>query len=585
MLTTRSSQKFTTARKRAILEEWLNYFKGRSNALLPFEEVKQNLRLLDSAYKGLQEIELAKIVGSAGRYRDFSRTFLPKTDNTEQRWRQLQTVSEGVGFPPIEVYQVGEVYFVKDGNHRVSVARASGLKFIEAYVVEYKSPVPVEQEDDLAALILKAERAAFFEATKLAEIRPDQQIVFTEPGRYPQVREHIMFHKYLKEREFNREIPYQEALVSWYDHVYMPLVELIRQREVLKQLPGRTEADLYLWLVKHRAELESEAQVLSHIPDEKILDDFTDDKANLLTRLGRFLRQRLQRQNLPLEMERADFFANTQLDVLRPAQTIEFTELGSYQLVKEHIGFHKYLKEVELQEPLSYQAAVASWYDQVYEPLVRLIREKNLLDQFSKRTEADLYLWLVQHRASLEEKMRRLGQIPDEILLEDLKAQATPTIISWLSRLFQDQPLPSHTRLLKLEQQTFFKETELDHHRPESAITFSQLGGYRLLQEHIAFHKYLRETASQQEISYPQAATSWYDRVYQPLIELMRHHELGKHFPEYTEADLYICVVLRRAAREDELDGLGRIADEEVIRELKKTDTPTSWLSSMVPQL
>ena len=137
MLTPQSQQEFTSARQRAFIEEWLSYLTGRPSDLLSFEEVKEKLRLQDASYKGLQEIELDKIVGSTGRYRDFTRTFLPKSDQTASRWRRIKAVADEQGFPPIEVYQVGEVYFVRDGNHRVSVARLNGAKTIEAYVIEY----------------------------------------------------------------------------------------------------------------------------------------------------------------------------------------------------------------------------------------------------------------------------------------------------------------------------------------------------------------------------------------------------------------------------------------------------------------
>jgi hypothetical protein len=256
MLTSQSNTEFSNARQRAFIGEWLNFLTGRPNDLLSFEEIRKELRLQDSAYKGLQEIELDRIVGSTGRYRDFNRAFLPKNNQTEQRWRRIsQVASDGHGYPPIEVFQVGDVYFVRDGNHRVSVARMNKAKTIEAYVIEFRSSVPVDKDDDLDDILLKYERTRFFERTHLDQIRPEQNVVFTEPGRYRLVKEHIAFHKYLKETECSCEIPYEEAVGSWYDKVYLPIVELIRQQNVLQNFPGRTEADLYAWLLLHRAEL------------------------------------------------------------------------------------------------------------------------------------------------------------------------------------------------------------------------------------------------------------------------------------------------------------------------------------------
>jgi len=429
------------------------------------------------------------------------------------------------------------------------------------------------------ALLLKIEQVDFFAETQLDKIRPDQNIQFTEVGRYQEVKKHIAFHKYLKERECGCEISAADAVASWYDNVYLPLVKVIHEQEILKDFPNRTETDLYGWLVLHRTELEGQADALSHISDERILADFAEKKGgNLLTRLNRFLGKRLHRENLPLEIEQAHFLAETHLDQLRPEQQVIFTELGSYQTAREHIAFHKYLKETEQNRDMSYEEAITSWYDNVYLPLIRLIQQRNLLTHFPKRTEADLYLWLVAHRASLESKIAGLGQIPNEVLVEDLKAQATPTILGWLTRFFYQHPLPSQATLLKIEQLDFFRSTELDKLRPEQNISFSELGGYRLIKEQIQFHKFIKETENQREWSYAEAVMSWYDTVYQPLIELIRHHRLQDDSPQYTEAELYILLVLRRASHEQ--DGLGQLADEALIEQIKAEQGSTFMLMS-----
>ena len=438
LLTPQSSQEFTKARRQAFIEEWFSFFTGRSNDLLSFEEVKENLKLQDSSYKGLQNIELDKIVGSTGRYRDFTRTFLPKSDLTEERWRRVDTVAHDIGYPPIEVFKVGDVYFVRDGNHRVSVARMHGAKTIEAYVVEYKTAVPVNNQDNLDDIILKMERTEFFEKTHLDQIRPEQNLSFTEPGRYRLVEEHIAVHKYLKEVESNREISYEEAVGSWYDHVYMPLIELIRKREVLKYFPDRTEADLYAWLILHRAALEQETQTLGQVSDEAILQELEKEGAtNPLERLFDFFRHRFELQNMPLKEEQAKFSVESHLDQIRPGHQVCCTEPGCYQLIKEHIAVHKYLKEVESNREISYEEAIGSWYDQVYMPLAQLIRERHVLRYFaSKHTETDLYIWLVLRRAALEENMEGLGRIPDEQIIEDLKKESLKSLGGRLAHFF-----------------------------------------------------------------------------------------------------------------------------------------------------
>ena len=360
-LTPESAKDFSDARRQADFESWLNFFTGRPNDLLSFEEVRQNLKLQDSAYKGLQEIELDKIVGSTGRYRDFNRSFLPKNEQTQDRWRRVDAVAHDVGFPPIEVYKVGHVYFVRDGNHRVSVARKHKAKTIEAYVIEYKTDIPVNKDDDLEdiqkkmdAFLLETQRTRFFERTHLDKIRPEQNIIFTEPGRYRLLRTHINFHKYLKETELGHEISYEEALGSWYDNVYLPIVKSIRASKILDDFPGRTEADLYAWLLLHRAEFEQGVKALGYVPTEDLIETLKKERAtNPFARLMGMFRSGLDSHTLSLKVERAKFLKETNLDELRPKHNIKFTESGCYALAKEHIDVHKYLKETEKDHEIS----------------------------------------------------------------------------------------------------------------------------------------------------------------------------------------------------------------------------------------
>jgi len=448
-LTAESAKEFSEARRQAALEGWLNFFTGRPNDLLSFEEVRQNLKLQDSAYKGLHEIELDKIVGSTGRYRDFNRSFLPKNDQTQDRWRRVDAVAHDMGFPPIDVYKVGDVYFVRDGNHRVSVARKHKAQTIEAYVIEYKTDVPLNKDDNLDdiqnkmdEILLKAEHTQFLTKTRLDKIRPKNNVTFTEPGRYRLVKSHIAFHKYLKESELGHGISYEEAVASWYDNVYLPIVEEIRQSEILNDFPGRTEADLYAWLLLHRAEFEQEVKALGYVPTEDLLETLKRERAtNPFARFMGLFRSGLDSYTLSLKVERAKFLEETNLDEIRPKHNIKFTESGCYALTKEHINVHKFLKETELGHNISYEEAVASWYDTVYMPLVQLIRKQELAEQFPKNTEADLYLWLVSRRAELEEENKSMGQIPDEKIIAELERELPSGPLALLVQFFREEKL------------------------------------------------------------------------------------------------------------------------------------------------
>jgi dienelactone hydrolase len=228
--------------------------------LLSFEEVQRKLRLTQSAYRGLRLVPIKQIVGSMGRYNDFTRTFLPLVENDSARWRKVAELQmSDVGLPPIELYKVGDVYFVKDGNHRVSVAKQFGMESIDAYVWEYETKVggltPSGGVDDLIA---KAEYRAFLDRTRLDVSRPDQNIVLTAPGMYPALELEIELYRENLHQIDGEEVEprtYEDAAAAWYDMVYTLAVDVIHESGVLEQFPGRTEADLYVWIARHRKEL------------------------------------------------------------------------------------------------------------------------------------------------------------------------------------------------------------------------------------------------------------------------------------------------------------------------------------------
>lgn len=248
---------FHEARRRAALEAIMARLTGKSIDLFSYEEVRHKLKGRGSAERGLRDISLDAIVGSVGRYTDFTRSFLPRRDSDQHRWARVKAqVTDMGGLPPIEVYQIGDAYFVRDGNHRVSVARELDAPSIQAYVTEVRTKVPLSPDDQPDDLILKAEYADFLENTQLDSLRPEADLSVTVPGQYQALEEHISVHRYFMGLEQQREIPFQEAVVHWYDEVYQPVVQVIQERGILRDFPERTETDLYLWVSEYRAALE-----------------------------------------------------------------------------------------------------------------------------------------------------------------------------------------------------------------------------------------------------------------------------------------------------------------------------------------
>ena len=247
---------FETARLQAFLRDAGLVLRRGAKPLLTFDDVRRAARLEGQSYGGLKDIPIADIRGSVGRPNDFDAAFLPVRPHMRQRWAQLDAaMRRGEVVPPIEVYHLGGVYFVKDGHHRVSVARQLGWKTIKARMIDVRTRAPLSGEIDTATLLQAREYVDFLERTELDRTRPSAVIDVSRLGRYDRIFEHILGHRYFLGLQQGREVGLAEAAASWYDNVYQPIVSLIREYEILKHFPGRTEADLYLWITARWLEL------------------------------------------------------------------------------------------------------------------------------------------------------------------------------------------------------------------------------------------------------------------------------------------------------------------------------------------
>jgi nucleotide-binding universal stress UspA family protein len=253
-------QDFQSAHLRGKLQGVLARLTGRSNELLSYEEIAHKLKLQGRSDKGIQAIPVNAIVGSVGRYTDFTRTFLPRRPEGRQRWANVKAATVdpvGKGIDPIEVYKVSEVYFVMDGNHRVSIARQEGWGTIMAHVIEIQTDIPLTPDVQPDELIAKAEYAEFLEQTGLIKSKEPVDLRITIPGGYQKLLDEIAARHYQMEEEL-QEASLREAAESWYRDIYLPFAEAVRERGMMRWFPNRTITDLYVWMAEHRQELEKE---------------------------------------------------------------------------------------------------------------------------------------------------------------------------------------------------------------------------------------------------------------------------------------------------------------------------------------
>jgi uncharacterized ParB-like nuclease family protein len=278
----RALEDFDAARFRAFTRSVGSILTRRARRLQSIEPVLEAAGLEGRAYGGVQEIPLDRVVGSAAppsKTGDFDPGFLPINRRMRDRWTRIyQAMVEGDELPPIDVYKVGDDYYVIDGHHRVSVARSLGRATINARVVEVKTRAPLGHKIDPAALLRAAEYAAFLETTQLHRTRPEARLECSRLGRYDEILKHILGHGYFLGLELGRPVSVAEAAASWYDRVYKPVAEAIRKHHVLEALPGWTEADLYVEITRRWLALSQGGQTSGPDPAvEALLNEHANE--------------------------------------------------------------------------------------------------------------------------------------------------------------------------------------------------------------------------------------------------------------------------------------------------------------------
>ena len=250
-----AQEDFVKARNKAWVNDLQNLMNPDKKKLLSFNDVKKILKPQNEVYAGLKVVPIKKIVGSEGRYNDFDNRFLPRSNELKQRWMNVdQAHLSDVVLPPIQLYELGGLYFVRDGNHRVSVAKAQGVEFIDAEVISLQSEIQLPatvQQATLLEAVITYEKRVFYNETHFGDLTDYWDLDFTATGRYDVIYNHILVHKYFINEQQSSEIAFTDALVSWYTTVYLPVIAVIEKYRLLADFKNRTKSDIYVWVVKH----------------------------------------------------------------------------------------------------------------------------------------------------------------------------------------------------------------------------------------------------------------------------------------------------------------------------------------------
>lgn len=282
---------FDRARRQAQRDQLSGLLQSRDTRMIPFEAIRSQLRQQNPLYLGLQEIPFQQVVGSVGRAHEFTRKFLPLNDGLRERWIGVHRLAEDRGWPPIEVYQVGNLYFAKDGNHRLSVASQLKMATVEAHVWLFPEDIAFELDMNLEDVFIQLGERNFQETTAIVQRLPDHGIRFTSPGNYTELLAQIEKFRETLTQIDGVPISYYDAVDAWYEMVYLPAIEILKESTLLSDFPGRTEADLFVWMSKHREGLEEKYGDYENLANlaQLMAVEFKESRFSKISRLVRRL--------------------------------------------------------------------------------------------------------------------------------------------------------------------------------------------------------------------------------------------------------------------------------------------------------
>jgi hypothetical protein len=222
------------------------------NLILPFSDVVAALGIEGERALGLKTIRLSTVVGTVDSRRDFDRRFRPTSARVRERWERLALAQRrGAPIPPIDVYRVGELHFVRDGHHRVSIALATGQTTIDAYVTEVRTTLPAKGIRGRGDLLFKSYERMFLSRVPLSP-QAQAKITVSDPWSYAELGEAVEAWGFRCMQHEQRFLDRSEVARRWWAEEYTPVVRMLREAELLG---SGSEAEAYLRVTRERYRL------------------------------------------------------------------------------------------------------------------------------------------------------------------------------------------------------------------------------------------------------------------------------------------------------------------------------------------
>jgi hypothetical protein len=212
--------------------------------ILPFEEVIDALGVTGREDLGLHVVPLDSIVGTVDRAADFDRGFRPTSPRLRSRWERIAAAQRrGEALPPISLYRVGDLHFVRDGHHRVSVAKSLGRQDIDAYVTEIKTRVRLSRDMRVSELPIKGHERLFRERVPLGR-EERARISLSDPWDFGTLAEAVEAWGFRAMQDRGSYMDRREVAHLWFTAEYLPVVEMLKAGGLIER--DETETDAYM---------------------------------------------------------------------------------------------------------------------------------------------------------------------------------------------------------------------------------------------------------------------------------------------------------------------------------------------------
>jgi hypothetical protein len=257
---------FLRARRHAAMAKVAARLRGEPDdvrQILPYEEVIEALGLVSERQIGVRVVPLDAIVGTVDRAREFDRSFRPTSGRVRSRWESIAAaMRRGESMPPVDLLRIGEIYFVRDGHHRVSVARALGRADIDALVTEVVTRVGAEKATTYGDLPFKSLERVFFERVPLPD-HARSEIQLSDSWDYARLAENVEAWGFRTSQDRGEPINRRETAFLWLENEYRPVVEMLREADLIG---SQTETEAYMRVGAQRYRL-----LRTHRWDEEVI--------------------------------------------------------------------------------------------------------------------------------------------------------------------------------------------------------------------------------------------------------------------------------------------------------------------------